>query len=129
MSENTRWLAELVSAPGAGRGGRWSVRMAPGRHGCWPSTLTTIPSSSETFLHALRSAAAQGQASRAHLAYLEDRVRVNADQPQLYGTQFTVTDGELGPSPIEDRERLDERRAEAGLEPFADYEARMRDQS
>ena len=58
-----------------------------------------------------------------------DRVRVNAGQPQLYGTQFTVTDGELGPSLIEDRERLDERRAEAGLEPFADYEARMRDRS
>jgi hypothetical protein len=36
----------------------------------------------------------------------------------LYGTQFTVTDGELGPCPIEDRQRLDERRAEAGLEPF-----------
>ena len=31
---------------------------------------------------------------------------MNADQPQLHGTQFTVTDGELGPSPIEDRERL-----------------------
>ena len=87
------------------------------------------PVQQRAFLHALRSAAAQGQASRAHLAYLEDRVRVNADQPQLYGTQFTVTDGELGPSPIEDRERLDERRAEAGLEPFADYKARMRDQS
>lgn len=55
--------------------------------------------------------------------------RVNAGQPQLYGTQFTVTDGEIGPSPIEDRQRLDERRAEAGLEPFADYEARMRERS
>ena len=81
------------------------------------------------FLHALRSAVGQEQASRAHLAYLEVRVRVNAGQPQLYGTQFTVTDGEAGPCPIEDRQRLDERRAEAGLEPFADYEARMRDQS
>jgi hypothetical protein len=87
------------------------------------------PVQQRAFLHALRSAAAQGQASRANLAYLEDRVRVNADQPQLYGTQFTVADGELGPCPIEDRQRLDERRAEAGLEPFADYEARMRDQS
>jgi hypothetical protein len=87
------------------------------------------PVQQRAFLHALRSAAVRGQASRAHLAYLEDRVRVNAGQPQLYGTQFTVTDGELGPSPIEDRERLDERRAEAGLEPFADYEARMRGQS
>jgi hypothetical protein len=27
-------------------------------------------------------------------------VRVNAGQPQLYGTQFTVTDGEVGPCPI-----------------------------
>ena len=108
------------------------MRTAPGRHGCSAQHADHDPDQQRAFLHALRSAAAQGQASRAHLAYLaylEDRVQVNADQPQLYGTQFTVTDGELGPSPIEDRERLDERRAEAGLEPFADYEARMRDQS
>jgi hypothetical protein len=56
-------------------------------------------------------------------------VRVNVGQLQLYGTQFTVTGGELGPCPIEDRQRLDERRAEAGLEPFADLEARMWDRS
>jgi len=37
-----------------------------------------------------------------------------------------VTDGEFGPYPIEDPARLDERRAEAGLEPFAAYEARLR---
>jgi len=48
-------------------------------------------------------------------------VRVNAGQPQLYGTQFTVTDGELGPRPIEDPQPLDEHHAEAGLKPFADY--------
>jgi hypothetical protein len=51
---------------------------------------------------------------------------VNAGQPQLYGTQFSVTGGEFGPDPVEDLPRLDERRAQAGLEPFADYEARMR---
>jgi hypothetical protein len=37
-----------------------------------------------------------------------------------------VTDGELEPSPIEDPERLDERRADAGLGAFAAYEAQMR---
>ena len=126
--ENTRWLAEVLSARG------WPGRTLVGEDGAGAAWLLAQhadrdPVQQRAFLHALRSAAAQGQASRAHLAYLEDRVRVNADQPQLYGTQFTVTDGELGPSPIEDRERLDERRAEAGLEPFADYEARMRDQS
>ena len=126
--ENTRWLAEVLSARG------WPGRTLVGEDGAGAAWLLAQhadhdPVQQRAFLHALRGAVAQGQASRAHLAYLEDRVRVNAGQPQLYGTQFTVTDGELGPSPIEDRERLDERRAEAGLEPFADYEARMRDQS
>ena len=113
--ENTRWLAEVLSARG------WPGRTLVGEEGAGAAWLLAQhadhdPVQQRAFLHALRSAAAQGQASR-----------VNADQPQLYGTQFTVTDGELGPCPIEDRQRLDERRAEAGLEPFADYEARMRD--
>lgn len=47
-------------------------------------------------------------------------------RPQLYGTQFTVMDGHFARYPIEDPQRLDECRAEAGLEPFADYQARMR---
>jgi hypothetical protein len=47
---------------------------------------------------------AAGEASPAHLAYLEDRVRVNAEQPQLYGTQFSVIDGQFGPRPIQDRD-------------------------
>jgi hypothetical protein len=84
------------------------------------------PDLQRAFLDALRGAVGQGDASPAHLAYLEDRVRVNAGQPQLYGTQFTVIDGELGPCPIEDPQHLDVRRADAGLEPFAAYEARMR---
>jgi hypothetical protein len=126
--ENTRWLAEVLRARG------WPGRTLVGEEGAGSAWLLAQhadrdPVRQRAFLHALRSAAGQGEASRAHLAYLEDRVRVNAGQPQLYGTQFTVTDGEVGPCPIEDRQRLDERRAEAGLEPFADYEARMRDQS
>ena len=126
--ENTRWLAEVLSARG------WPGRTLVGEEGAGAAWLLAQhadrdPVRQRAFLDALRNAVSQGQASRAHLAYLEDRVRVNAGQPQLYGTQFTVADGELGPSPIEDRERLDERRAEAGLEPFADYEARMRDRS
>ena len=65
----------------------------------------------------------------ADLAYLEDRVRVHAGQPQLYGTQFNIAGGEFGPFPIEDPQRLDERRAQAGLEPFAAYQARMQAKS
>ena len=56
------------------------------------------------------------------IAYLEDRIRVNARQPQLYGTQF-YEDPEkgFGPRPIEDEEHLEERRKEMGLESFEEY--------
>jgi hypothetical protein len=119
-----------LSRPGGGRVGRWPARTEPARRGSWLAQhADSDPARQRAFLDALRGAVDQGEASRAHLAYLEDRVRVNAGQPQLYGTQFTVADGEFGPRPIQDRARLDERRAQAGLEPFADYEARMRNRS
>jgi hypothetical protein len=126
--DNTRWLGELIGARG------WPGRTLAGEDGADAAWLLAQhadgdPVRQRAFLDALRAAVGQGEASPAHLAYLEDRVRVNAAQPQLYGTQFTVTDGHFGPCPIEDPHRLDERRAEAGLEPFADYEARMRGRS
>jgi Family of unknown function (DUF6624) len=123
--DNTRWLGELLSARG------WPGRTLAGEDGAAAAWLLAQHADHDSvrqraFLDALRGAVDQGEASPAHLAYLEDRVRVHAGQPQLYGTQFTVTGGEFGPHPIEDPQRLDERRASAGLEPFADYEARMR---
>ena len=126
--ENTRWLAEVLSARG------WPGRTLAGEEGAGAAWLLAQhadrdPVQQRAFLQALRGAVDQGEASPTHLAYLEDRVRVNAGRPQLYGTQFTVTGGKFGPWPIEDRRRLDMRRAEAGLEPFADYEARIRARS
>jgi len=124
-AENTRWLAELVAARG------WPGRTVAGEDGAGAAWLLAQhadrdPGLQRTFLEALRGAVAEGEASPANLAYLEDRVRVHDGRPQLYGTQFTVTDGILEPSPVEDPQRLDERRAQAGLDPFAVYEARMR---
>jgi hypothetical protein len=77
------------------------------------------------FLELLRAAVAAGEASATDLAYLEDRVRIFAGRPQLYGTQFLHDDQGLRPEPIEDPEHLDQRRASVGLGPFAEYEARM----
>lgn len=60
------------------------------------------------------------------VALLEDRMRVNTGRPQLYGTQFyTDESGVFGPRPIEEMEGLEARRKAVGLEPFADYRARM----
>lgn len=68
----------------------------------------------------------EGDIEKGHIAYLEDRVRVNTGKPTLYGTQFfTNSEGIFGPRPIEDIEHLDERRAEYGLEPFEEYKNKM----
>ena len=127
-AEDQRIRTQLSPPPG-----QHAVRL-PGEEGAAAAWLLAQhadrdPVPQRAFLDALRGAVDQGEASSAHLAYLEDRVRVNAGLPQLYGTQFTVTGREFGPHPIEDPQRLDERRAEAGLEPFADYQARMRARS
>ena len=54
-------------------------------------------------------------------AYLEDRIRVLEGRPQLYGTQFDWdADGRMSPEPIEDPDRVDERRAAVDLPPLAD---------
>ncbi|HVS09903.1 MAG TPA: DUF6624 domain-containing protein, partial [Planctomycetota bacterium] len=65
------------------------------------------------------------------VARLADRVQVARGLPQRYGTQYRLRRaGErtvLEPStPIEDPERLDERRAAMGLEPHETYLARLR---
>jgi hypothetical protein len=68
-----------------------------------------------------------GEASPRFFGYLEDRIRVNSGQPQLYGTQFIDhNDGNgLQPRPIEDRDGLAARRAAVRMEPFEEYEATM----
>lgn len=65
---------------------------------------------------------------QANVAYLEDRVRVSQDRPQLYGTQFKRIDGNLEPYSIEDIDTLDERRALMGLETFEANKQRLIDQ-
>ena len=68
------------------------------------------------------------EVSKQDIAYLEDRVRVNTGRPTLYGTQFYNDEqGVLAPRPIEDKDRLDERRAATGLGSFAEYEKEIQE--
>lgn len=63
-------------------------------------------------------------------AYLEDRIRSLEGRPQLYGTSFDWDDqGLMSPTPIEDPERVDERRTAVGLGPLAEAIARHRAES
>lgn len=61
------------------------------------------------------------------LAFLRDRVLVNEGRRQVYGTQIAGAgkDGAPVPWPCEEPERVDELRAEVGIEPFGEYVARF----
>ena len=72
----------------------------------------------------LADAVAQQAAEPRHLAYLVDRVRMNEGREQLYGTQMHAElNGPVVPWPIEDPDNVDQRRADVGLGPLADYAA------
>lgn len=77
-------------------------------------------------LELMRAATAAGEADPGELAYLVDRVAANAGRPQTYGTQAgCADDGTPQPAPIAEPERVDARRAEAGLPPLAEYLAEL----
>lgn len=75
-------------------------------------------------LHLMEQAVRAGSASPRELAFLRDRTLVNEGRKQVCGTQIAgVKDGSPIPWPCEEPERMDELRAEAGIEPFDEYVA------
>lgn len=68
------------------------------------------------FLRLVEAAVEDGQADMTEMAYLWDRVAVNRDLPQRYGSQIRCRNGEPTPAtPIEDADEVDVRRAEVGM--------------
>jgi hypothetical protein len=128
-AENTVWLAGVLDRQG------WPLRSQVGEQASTAAWLLAQhadaqPGFQRRCLALLTDAVAAGEADPGNLAYLTDRVLCADGKPQRYGTQFwTGPDGagRLQVRPIEDREHLDERRAAAGLGPFADYERHMID--
>lgn len=56
-----------------------------------------------------------GEVNPRNIAMLEDRIRVNKNQPQIYGTQHDEVDGKYVPRPIDDEANVNERRKKMGL--------------
>ncbi|MEM9066396.1 MAG: DUF6624 domain-containing protein [Planctomycetota bacterium] len=81
------------------------------------------PEFQDTVATAMTIAHQQGNADGKQLAYLTDRVRVNTDRPQLYGTQVQhdIETGKVSPRPLERPAEVDALRAEVGLEPLWSY--------
>lgn len=120
-----RRLDELIAAHG------WPGRSLVGADGASAAWLVVQHADrdvalQERMLPLLRRAVEDGEAPARQLALLTDRVCVNRGRAQIYGTQFTGRAGSYRPQPIGDGDGLDARRASVGLEPFAEYERRMR---
>jgi hypothetical protein len=78
-------------------------------------------------LEAIKMSVAQGQAPAWQAAMLEDRIRCFEGRPQIYGTQFDWdASGQMSPSPIEDADGVDARRAGVGLGSLSDAIASQR---
>ncbi len=81
------------------------------------------PEFQERVANAMRGAVERGVADGSKLAYLMDRVLINTDRPQMYGTQLIYVHDEARamPKAIEDPAGVDARRASVGLEPLYAY--------
>ncbi len=83
------------------------------------------PAFQERCLALMEQAVARGEVAKIDFAYLTDRVRVAQGRKQVYGTQFTLADGEPVPQPIEDEATVDQRRRDLGLPPLAEYKQQL----
>ncbi len=122
--ERTDRLAEIIDEHG------WPGSDLVGTDGATAAWVIAQHSDLDTefqqrALELMRPAVEAGLADPGDLAYLEDRVALNAGGEQIYGTQIACVDGVAEPAPLADPETVDERRAEAGLDPLADYLATL----
>jgi len=79
------------------------------------------PPLQQLVLKAFERLHAANEVSGDDLARLTDRVLVNQNQPQRYGTQFDWASGRFDPKDIADAAEVDRRRRELELMPLADY--------
>ena len=119
-SLNTAWLKGVVAKRG------WPTISEVGEAGASDAWLLVQHADRDRpfqreVLGLMEAAVAKGEASGSDFAYLTDRIRLAAGEPQVYGTQLNVVDGQPVPSEIEDADGVDARRAEVGLTPLEDY--------
>lgn len=72
---------------------------------------------------ALIESAATDDVRPGDVAMLSDRIRIHEGKPQRFGSNFDLRT--MQPTPIEDPEHVDERRAKAHLMPMVDYACEM----
>jgi len=116
---NAARLRELIELHG------WPTEDVAGKDGAeaaWFITQHAIgePEFQRRALKLIQARIAEGRVPAWHAAYLEDRIGTYECQPQRYGTQWMddPRDGRMRPWTLGDPERVDELRAQVGLEPL-----------
>ena len=73
------------------------------------------------YLPMMREAVKKGNAKGKNFALLVDRIEMEQGNRQIYGSQIKIDGDEFYVYPIIEPEKVNERRAEVGLEPIEDY--------
>jgi hypothetical protein len=119
---NTARLREIIKIHGwpgkslvgvTAGGGAWMIA----QHGGPDILKETLP--------LMRQAVAKGELEGGLYATSFDRVRIQAGEKQVYGSQFDTEGDKCQPLPIEDEANVDARREEVGLGPLSEYTAQL----
>jgi hypothetical protein len=103
----------------------WPGKSLAGRDGAHAAWLLAQHADADLALQkrclGLMKAAPKGEVEPQDIAYLTDRILVGEKKNQRYGTQLVQQGGRFVPQPIEDEANVDNRRADVGLPPLAEY--------
>jgi hypothetical protein len=117
--DNTTWLKGVVEQHG------WPTYTLVGKDGANAAWLLVQHADADPKFQRrcldLMAKLPKDEVSQSNLAYLTDRVLLAQGKKQRYGTQVTFADGKWKPRPVADEANVDQRRAEVGLPPLADY--------
>lgn len=118
-ADNTKWLKGVVEKHG------WPSITLAGRDGADAAWLLVQHADADPKFQRqcldLMIKLPKNEVSQEKLAYLTDRVLLAEGKKQRYGTQFITVEGRWKVRPLEDEANVDQRRAEVGLPPLAEY--------
>jgi hypothetical protein len=123
-AENLPWLKKVITETG------WPGRSIVGDDGASAAWLLvqhadSDPAFQRQCLDLLTEAASHGEATKAQVAFLTDRVLLAEGKPQEFGTQAIGRDGQWVPCDLRDPGHVDQRRAAMSLGSLADNLARI----
>jgi hypothetical protein len=123
---NADWLAGILDAQG------WPKRSVVGDDGAAAAVQLLQramgrPDVQRKGLELLTQAAEKNEASIVDAAHFADRIAIYEGKPQIFGTQLDWgPDGQLAPAPLDDSEKVEQRRRTVGLPPLAELIADAR---